>query len=980
MQLGQYSVVTATPGNYSNTFEVDLAGVGNTLGMVRIDVQSPGTYFGNNPPSLFISSKPYHDEILVGNQNWDSSMSYEWSMTSVGGIHISTCRDHNGKKRTPGVHSENGYLSEETLATNAFCMKDLDSLYSGTELARQSQVDWTVDGPNEECRCLDTQASDTMYLRLFCPLFALSCEVEVHVSALCSHGKVLSADGNCGLCPKSKKYHIISEPVVEAICLNATETCPAGTFTNQVHCNSNEVALLEGDENLSPWELCSHADAVDKCEGPEEASSSGSTSSSESAEEGQCFTKCEKCKQPSFSRAGDKICNYTALTCPTGTYAVWEKQACSDCPYGKFSTEPNAGSSYVCVDCGEGRYSSTLGSSTEQDCLGCESDTYNDLPAAKECKICPNGRLTLLKESPVEQKFRLSQGLPPPTPNATRDQDKKDGKPSCRELCKLGQHYTSNEECLPCLGGEKWCIGTDECLGNRTGDGCTRCSVGFYTGRGEICTPCPEDSIGSLIVLIIIVAVLLGLLFVFTGSSRPEASMSSLTIIISHIQIQGYLIKFPINWPPEFIWFVKFLASIFTFDVPALVPAPECSFEFGVESKYFFSMGTLPFILILIWLAPLLLTTWYSLCRFRGCFCSRKPDKLSGNKCTGIERTIVHKALGVSTIIFSIMYGFLAPSSTQLGLCSKRPSEASLPGAQTWMNEDPSVECFWYHYLAAVLFGMIYVAGIPLILGLFLIRGHNRKLLFDEESWIPDYVGWIYLRFEHSLFWWELVNMLQKTFIGITERVGSGPPAIQFQCIHDTYIIQNDRDLCNTECANAFDSDNTLSNSSLGNTTLLRENNAGSELCIQMADPPPVAQLVITFLILTLSLGLHIFFRPYAPMQERSAIKTEKYSFTITGSKRKHGVTFDVLPGKERGISVHSANEDAKHRPECNDFKHHLHLEDKIISINGMDLPHVYKRRKKKRFRSRRFTFMHHHEKAEATKEDVSSVSDTHFL
>ena len=156
---------------------------------------------------------------------------------------------------------------------------------------------------------------------------------------------------------------------------------------------------------------------------------------------------------------------------------------------------------------------------------------------------------------------------------------------------------------------------------------------------------------------------------------------------------------------------------------------------------------------------------------------------------------------------------------------------------------------------------------------------------YDEENWIPDHVGWIYLRFEHSLFWWELVNMFTKTTIGITERAGAR------------------------------------------NTT---------------------AQLVVTFITLIVSLTLHIVLRPYAAMMERGKDATATYEFTIMGTKRQHGVRFTVLPRLGRGVMIHDCNEDAKHRPESDDFKHHLRLEDKVIAIDGHELPHIYAHQKRK--------------------------------
>ena len=45
---------------------------------------------------------------------------------------------------------------------------------------------------------------------------------------------------------------------------------------------------------------------------------------------------------------------------------------------------------------------------------------------------------------------------------------------------------------------------------------------------------------------------------------------------------------------------------------------------------------------------------------------------------------------------------------------------------------------------------------------------------------------------------------------------------------------------------------------------------------------------------------------------------------------------------------IQDCNEDAKHRPESDDFKHHLRLEDRLIAIDGHELPHIYAHQKRK--------------------------------
>ena len=70
-------------------------------------------------------------------------------------------------------------------------------------------------------------------------------------------------------------------------------------------------------------------------------------------------------------------------------------------------------------------------------------------------------------------------------------------------------------------------------------------------------------------------------------------------------------------------------------------------------------------------------------------------------------------------------------------LCSKQIGDESLSPLY-YLNSDPSIQCVWYHYCVATLFGLLYSLGIPLFLVGFLYWGKNKELLFDEEHWIPE--------------------------------------------------------------------------------------------------------------------------------------------------------------------------------------------------------------------------------------------------
>ena len=917
------------------------------------------------------------------------------------------------KQHSSGIAGNSGYLVEETMSTTAFC---LPTPLSDVPLSqRTSNAARSKDAPNADCQCLGESPGESpttkyLYARARCygkPGTTSGCSFTATVSVTCPSGTAPSATGECRLCEVDQERQNAASVVVTVIgsgntiasaqCL-AEMTCPAGTsfIADGITRDALENSYIPKSSKNTP--------------------SQGERRLSSVAEVG----RCEPCSQPFFSVANATSCDYTLTTCPAGTYAEWLTQSCVSCTVGRYSDIAGATSADVCIPCGKGKFLAFEGGTNSQMCLGCPQDTYNELSAAGDCKTCPVGKMTLRQKSTTADATgnattiasnRAQQaaedkpakilvtpdGRPFPLKDcerACREQapceageetnkccksfalDKNTGKAcgitpcpldaiceenvdiapgikscrnskfffkgdcfgtcpagytgiamndthvceeahnatsvdggeySCKELCKLGEHYTESggaPACIPCEGGAEWCIGTMDCLGNRTSDGCIQCLDGFYEVR-RVCTECPENAVASLLIVVLVLIVVLGVVFIFAGSSRPETSLSGLMIFLGHIQIQGYLLRFNVNWPPEFVWFMRLLSSIFTLDIPALVPAPECSFKWGTETQYLTSMASLPILIMLCWIPVIFASIYTTLCHCRGMICCRK--KKNKKKCSAIERSFTHKAIAVSTLIFSVMYGFISPASTELGLCSQRAGDTSTIDIKTYLNSDPSVECQARHFLLATFFGVLYSLGIPVCIVVFLWWGRNKKLLWDEENWIPDHVGWIYLRFEHSVFWWELVNMVTKTFIGVTERAGAG----------------GSRD--------------------------------GNEDQVARW----TVQIVLTFVCLTASLALQLYFRPYASMLERADIVHEPYTFTIRGGKRSHGVHLEAHGTElERGCVVTSVNEDAKFVPVCDDefqetskdhvVGHSMRMGDIITHIDGKLLPHVFAHARRK--------------------------------
>ena len=192
LELGKYEKVAISAGEYSVPFEVDLTNAKDYLGILRVDMTWQSGIISNySRPTLFLSTKTKHSELGVGSQTWEESLSYEWSIASTGHVHISVCQDHDGKERTPGIHGNGGFLSEETASTMAYCLKPVQQLQEiDDSLSRLGPADWSVDAPSKECRCADTSGPEPkLYARVYCHALGDECNVNIRVSAICSHGK-----------------------------------------------------------------------------------------------------------------------------------------------------------------------------------------------------------------------------------------------------------------------------------------------------------------------------------------------------------------------------------------------------------------------------------------------------------------------------------------------------------------------------------------------------------------------------------------------------------------------------------------------------------------------------------------------------------------------------------------------------------------------------------------------------------------------
>jgi surface protein len=202
----------------------------------------------------------------------------------------------------------------------------------------------------------------------------------------CAAGKYNDEPGQeCEVCLPggdlmTKKYSTVGQ----SSCVYTLMRCPAGTYAimSTQACNNCPVGKYSEQEGKTSAEHCK-ACAVGKyntktgqnaqsaCEDCESGKTSNNNNdacldcAAGKYSDGTCkdcsagqFSErakgsCELCGVSQYSTFGASICDYTATTCPAGTYAN-STAACEPCPGGKYKNQIGQ----TCIDCKSGTFSS----------------------------------------------------------------------------------------------------------------------------------------------------------------------------------------------------------------------------------------------------------------------------------------------------------------------------------------------------------------------------------------------------------------------------------------------------------------------------------------------------------------------------------------------------------------------------------------------------------------------------------------------
>jgi hypothetical protein len=234
------------------------------------------------------------------------------------------------------------------------------------------------------------------------------------------------------------------------------------------------------------------------------------------------------------------------------------------------------------------------------------------------------------------------------------------------------------------------------------------------------------------------------------GEDPMEDLVAQCKILASHFQVLATF-KFSINvqWPPIFAKICSFL-DLFNFNIVGMLGL-DC---IGHISFYTVLVNTflLPIVAVaLLGLVILLMTLFAEAGNTTGQPLDYSDDESQDPKCFGWKKIML--------LLF-----FIYPGTTQTNFSQFNCMEVE---GQHYLAADLSLKCYdenWvFHALVAICGLLLYTVGIPAWVYTLLVK--NRHKLYCSDKFRHRF-SFVYIRFEHQYYYYELVEMSRKVFLG----------------------------------------------------------------------------------------------------------------------------------------------------------------------------------------------------------------------
>ncbi|KAJ6249788.1 insulin-like growth factor binding protein [Anaeramoeba flamelloides] len=622
----------------------------------------------------------------------------------------------------------------------------------------------------------------------------------------------LEGSSSCLKCPKGHYQDLEGQSNCE-ICLN-------GTYQNleaQTQCENCTVGNYQDAGGSSSCSLCPKGQ-YQNLEGQSECLKCPQGTYNDNEEGGSAsILDCHTCDIGAYN---DLEGQSTCLLCPAGAFNTHRGSiGCIDCPIGYYQDQRGQSECHACT---AGKYQNEEGANN---CQTCYFNKYQNDTAQSTCLYCPMNSETLLRGTKTIDECFCSIGYYG-LPGALCQKC-----PESNAICDtFNQHYPKPKpgfwnsesnpfEIIKCQAFEA-CPGyginkCNESLGY-SGYKCSECRANFYKLDSR-CEQCPDNA-KTRFFLIAICFFFLLLFFLFIAK-KATSYFGSFTISFSFFQILVIIYDLNIKWPNQIESTLKFFLP-FNFNLDFL--ATECSFNLNYFDKWiiiqlfpFLFLLTLILIYSLLFLHSKLLSTLhhqnndkknndqnqndhnndnnniYNNNFFMTGFIFKKFPKLIYKPSKKLDNIFMYYfhlikyylllpffqcfskqelknlkniMINVYLTLLTLLYLILSQKSLQVFDCAYDSSSKNYV-----FQPEPNYNCFekwWYQFLPfSIISIVLYIIGIPILIVYLLIK--NSKILTERQFDLK--FGLLCTRYNKNFFFWEIVIMIRKLFLVISQ-------------------------------------------------------------------------------------------------------------------------------------------------------------------------------------------------------------------
>ncbi|CAM9440421.1 unnamed protein product, partial [Chrysoparadoxa australica] len=241
-----------------------------------------------------------------------------------------------------------------------------------------------------------------------------------------------------------------------------------------------------------------------------------------------------------------------------------------------------------------------------------------------------------------------------------------------------------------------------------------------------------------------------------TATSGIQILATATVLGLTFMQTNALLAEMDLDWPPALDWTGTF-GSFINLNLPSLMLAPSCSWNFSYQSQWLFAI-TSPLIL--------LLGLWIVYKTFVGRYANPQTKRQLGDRC-----------VQTGMIIITLMFVFITAKAMEPLDCTIQDN------GKSYMDADPSIECTYFQgtygvlSTLAIFFFLFYGIGIPTyVFRVLTVAKHQNRM--GDIRFIQRY-GWLYLRYNRDYYWWELVVLARKLLLVLGTMLASQNPDAQ---------------------------------------------------------------------------------------------------------------------------------------------------------------------------------------------------------